>query len=92
MSDLDVPRSFPVLIPGPEYAPGHLCYLVVMFDEETPKNRHGLTGKHRCVQCLEEVESEEYFANDFLCSGCAEKLGDFPLATTPEAKTNGETR
>jgi len=29
------------------------------------------TGKHRCVLCGREVETEEYFRNDTCCDGCA---------------------
>ena len=43
------------------------------------------TGKHVCVRCLREVESEEYFRNDHLCDRCAEE-GDYPLASTPAPK------
>ncbi|HEX7677825.1 MAG TPA: hypothetical protein VF713_06860 [Thermoanaerobaculia bacterium] len=43
------------------------------------------TGKHVCVRCLREVESEEYFRNDHLCDGCAAE-GDYPLASTPAPK------
>ena len=31
------------------------------------------TGKHICIECLNEVPADDYFRNDHVCDGCAEK-------------------
>jgi len=56
-----------------------------MLDDFTRRNLGERTGKHVCVRCLREVESEEYFRNDHLCDKCASE-GDYPLASTPAPK------
>jgi hypothetical protein len=63
-----------------------------MNEQETPRNKHELTGRHYCVQCLARVDREVYLANHFLCSSCAKKGAEFPLATTPDAKAAGDKR
>lgn len=42
-------------------------------DATTPRKLNERTEKHKCIKCLREVPSEEYFSNDFLCNECAEK-------------------
>lgn len=37
---------------------------------------------HKCAYCLKEIESEEYFANDFYHKECAEEQGKFKWRTT----------
>ena len=49
------------------------------------------TGRHVCVRCLSEVETEEYLRNDHLCDACAAQ-GDYPLASTPEPKRKKNAR
>jgi hypothetical protein len=56
---------------------------MVMIDDEMPRGLSELTGRHRCIGCLAEVAAAEYFAHDFMCRACAEKSGQFPLASTP---------
>ena len=56
-----------------------------MLDDPPRRNLNERTGKHVCVRCLHEVESEEYFRNDHLCDRCATE-GDYPLASTPAPK------
>lgn len=55
----------------------------VMIEDEIPLGLSELSGRHRCIGCLGDVPSAEYFANDFMCRECAEKSGHFPLASTP---------
>lgn len=41
------------------------------------------TGKHKCVRCLAEIPSEEYFRNDFFCDKCAvNEFGDADRQST----------
>jgi len=40
-------------------------------DAGPPKELKERTGVHKCVGCLRETPSEEYFANDYVCDGCA---------------------
>ncbi|MGA7615852.1 MAG: hypothetical protein WBX15_11810 [Thermoanaerobaculia bacterium] len=54
-----------------------------MTEREISRQLPERTGRHHCISCLQEVPGEEYFANDFLCNGCAEKAGHFPLSSTP---------
>lgn len=56
-----------------------------MLDDFARRNLNERTGKHVCVRCLREVETEEYLRNDHLCDKCAAD-GDYPLASTPEPK------
>jgi hypothetical protein len=56
---------------------------LVVSDDEIQRQLAELTGRHKCIGCLAEVEREEYFANDFMCVPCAEKAEHYPLATTP---------
>jgi hypothetical protein len=56
-----------------------------MVDDFARRNLSERTGRHVCVRCLREVESEEYLRNDHLCDRCAAD-GDYPLASTPEPK------
>jgi hypothetical protein len=44
-----------------------------VLDEETPRNLPERTGRHRCIECLKDVEADEYLRNDHLCDACAEK-------------------
>lgn len=62
-----------------------------MFDDVPRHNLSERTGKHVCVRCLREVETEEYFRNDHLCDKCAAE-GDYPLASTPEPKRKKNVR
>lgn len=64
----------------------------VMQDEEVAANRYELTGRHYCVQCLARVERDVYLANHFLCTSCAKKGVEFPLASTPDARLPGNKR
>lgn len=64
----------------------------VMNEQETPGNKHELTGRHYCIQCLARVDREVYLANHFLCASCVKKGIEFPLASTPEARTAGDKR
>jgi hypothetical protein len=52
-----------------------------MLDEPTPRALPERTGRHVCIRCLSEVETEEYFANDHVCDQCAES-DEYPLAST----------
>ncbi len=51
-------------------------------DESTPRRLPERTGRHVCTRCLAEVATDEFLANDHLCSKCAED-GDYPLQSTP---------
>jgi hypothetical protein len=62
-----------------------------MLDDFPKRNVNERTGRHVCVRCLAEVESEEYFRNDHLCDKCAAE-GDYPLASTPEPKRKKNVR
>ena len=56
-----------------------------MLDDFTKRNVNERTGKHLCIRCLAEVESEQYFRSDHLCDRCAAE-GDYPLAPAPAPK------
>jgi hypothetical protein len=44
-----------------------------VLEDETPRQLAERTGKHLCVKCLAEVDSDECLRNDHLCDACAEK-------------------
>ena len=44
-----------------------------MLDDRTPRNLPERTGRHVCIQCMAEVETDDYLRNDHLCDGCAER-------------------
>ncbi|MEA2415347.1 MAG: hypothetical protein QOI58_2004 [Thermoanaerobaculia bacterium] len=62
-----------------------------MLDDAPRRKMNERTGRHLCVRCLAEVESEEFFRNDHLCDKCAAD-GDYPLASTPEPKRKKNAR
>jgi hypothetical protein len=43
-----------------------------MLDDRTPQNLPERTGRHLCIQCMADVETEEYLRNDHLCDVCAD--------------------
>jgi hypothetical protein len=56
--------------------------------ETPPRKQPERTGRHFCSHCLKEISSDEYFRGDFYCQECAENDQAFPLATTPDAKSD----
>ena len=56
----------------------------VTLPDEIPRKLSERTGVHRCVKCLREVPSEEFFRLDHLCGSCTVAEEEFPLASTPE--------
>ena len=62
-----------------------------MLDDPPRRKLNERTGRHVCVRCLAEVETEEYLINDHLCDACAAQ-GDYPLASTPEPKRKKSER
>ena len=62
-----------------------------MLDDAPRRKMNERTGRHVCVRCLSEVESEQYFRNDHLCDKCAAE-GDYPLASTPQPKRKKNVR
>ena len=40
-------------------------------DAGPPKELKERTGVHKCVQCLRETPSDQYFSNDYYCDECA---------------------
>ncbi|MEO6325668.1 MAG: hypothetical protein ABIQ65_13685 [Thermoanaerobaculia bacterium] len=61
-------------------------------DDEIARRLPERTGRHRCASCLAEVAIEEYFDGDFFCAACAQRAGEYPLATTPHATPPPETK
>lgn len=53
-----------------------------MAEDPIPRMLPERTGKSRCTRCLNEVDLDEFLANDHLCLACA---GDeeYPLRSTP---------
>jgi hypothetical protein len=62
-----------------------------MLDDVPRRNLNERTGRHVCVRCLREVETEEYLRNDHLCDTCGAE-GDYPLASTPGPKRKKNER
>ena len=58
-----------------------------MHDEPLPRKLNERTGKHICIRCLAEVETEEYFRNDHVCDKCAAED-----STNEEQGTRNEER
>lgn len=44
-----------------------------MHDEPPRRKLNERTGKHYCIQCLEEVPADDYFRNDHVCDACGQK-------------------
>lgn len=62
-----------------------------MLDDFPRQSLSERTGRHVCIRCLGEVETEEYLRNDHLCDKCAAE-GDYPLASTPDPKRKRNVR